>query len=277
MTTIIDLKEFRERFVTYVSYLYVRNNISFSNISDKIVYSETFRFLDDNNVSSFLQMPYEDFVYVLFNDHAKYYESKIPVELLWALDQYITVGLNLFIPIRRLFLLCPISEMIELFPVYHEMNEIQLVDYFKNKIINRNIFKSLKKKVNITYHELSVLTGINLITLKNFDKDNNFLYNTSFSNINALQKLLQIDSSILNKESNLLIIDRHVLENSMVKNNMINFLNNYYKSEVVIINYQPIFQIKVNNKTIYPADYIFEQAYRYATKTYLENSNNLLF
>ena len=198
-------------------------------------------------------------------------------ELIWASKMYLTLSLNLNIPLKTIVLLCPLKQMLELFEVNHETNDIQTIDYFKTNVLNNSILKALRKLRNVTVRQLSVMTGININTLNAYEKNNTNLYNASFSNIQLMMQALNVSCSFFKKESSFIPFNYLLLENKQIQAYMLNFFNDYYKKELSIKSMEPIIELNDKNKTIYVDEKLLSIAYKQAINLYLKDEVGLLF
>ena len=145
----IDFIELKNKFSDYISKLYTNNNISLDCINNTIIQNDIFDFLENNNTNKFLSYSYEEFVYKLYKTNSIYLKNEAISEIVWASKMFITLSLNLNMPLKTIALLCPLKEMVELFPAFHEMNDIQIINHFKQNILKKSILKELKKLRNI--------------------------------------------------------------------------------------------------------------------------------
>lgn len=273
----VDIIDLKDRFSDYINKLYTNNNISIFSISNTIIENDLFDFLEENKVKEFLSCSYEEFVYKLYKTNSIYTTNAQVSELIWASKMYITISLNLNIPLKTIVLLCPLKQMLELFEVNHEMNDTQTIDYFKNNILTTNILKALRKLRNITVRQLSVMTGINTNTLNAYEKDNSYLYNATYSNIKLIKEALNVSYSFFKKESSFIPFNYLLLENKQIQTYMLKFFNNYYKKELSIVSMTPIIKLNYKNKTYFIDDELLSIAYKKAINSYIENETSLLF
>lgn len=277
MKTNIDYLYFKDKFSSFINDLYVKNGLTLNSITDKLIESDLLDLSNEDNIQKLLEFEYEDFVYCLFKEHAKNLSNDKLAELIWSANSYLTISFNTLTPIKRVLLFCPLDRMVSLYDVYHEMNDIQLVDYFKKEIIKYNPLKALREKRGFTLHELSVLSGITTNTLKYYEKCEN-LSNVSVKNIDGLAKSLMVDNCIFIKEEKIAIYDLYnVAYNEKILRFMRDFLFMYYQKYIENISLLPVFEIEINNKKIYPKDIVFERAYNYAVKRYIKYEEELLF
>ena len=273
----IDIIELKDKFSDYLNKLYTNNKLSVDSISNTIIENNLFDFLEENKTREFLSCSYEEFVYKLYKINSIYVNNSQISELIWASKMYLTLSLNLNIPLKTIVLLCPLKQMLELFEVNHETNDIQTIDYFKTNVLNKSILKALRKLRNVTVRQLSVMTGININTLNAYEKNNTNLYNASFSNIQLMMQALNVSCSFFKKESSFIPFNYLLLENKQIQAYMLNFFNDYYKKELSIKSMEPIIELNDKNETIYVDEKLLSIAYKQAINLYLKDEVGLLF
>lgn len=273
----VDIIELKDRFSDYINKLYTNNKLSVDSISNTIIENDLFDFLEENKTREFLSCSYEEFVYKLYKTNSIYVNNSQISELIWTSKMYLTLSLNLNIPLKTIVLLCPLKQMLELFEVNHETNDIQTIDYFKTNVLNNSILKALRKLRNVTVRQLSVMTGININTLNAYEKNNTNLYNASFSNIQLMMQALNVSCSFFKKESSFIPFNYLLLENKQIQAYMLNFFNDYYKKELSIKSMEPIIELNDKNKTIYVDEKLLSIAYKQAINLYLKDEVDLLF
>lgn len=273
----IDFIELKNKFSDYISKLYTNNNISLDCINNTIIQNDIFDFLENNNTNKFLSYSYEEFVYKLYKTNSIYLKNEAISEIVWASKMFITLSLNLNMPLKTIALLCPLKEMVELFPAFHEMNDIQIIDHFKQNILKKSILKELKKLRNINTKKLSTITDININTLNSYEKNNEHLFNTSFNNISKIKNALNISYSFFKKESDFIPFSYTLLENDKIKNYLISFFNEYYGKPLNIKETYPILVLSDNKKTYYIDHELLKIAYKKAINKYLIINKELLF
>ena len=273
----IDFIELKNKFSDYISKLYTNNNISLECINNTIIENDIFDFMENNKTNEFLSYSYEEFVYKLYKINSIYLKNETISEIIWASKMYITLSLNLNVPLKTTVLLCPLKQMIELFPTFHEMNDTQTIDYFKQNILKISILKELKKLRNISTKELSIITSININTLNSYEKNNEHLFNANFDNISKIKKALNVSYSFFKKESDFIPFNYVLFKNDKIKNYLLSFFNEYYKKSLNIKETYPILVLSNNKKTYCIDDELLKIAYKKAINKYLINNKELLF
>lgn len=222
----INTTEFKIKFATLLSKLYYSASLSLEHISYIIAYSDVFDFVEKNDISSFMDKQYSELAKEYFNA-SLLHESNDINPIYWAGIQYINLLLYKKIPLNQLFILCPLKEMVSHYEIYHEMNEIQLIEEFMNNEYKRSLLSLLIKHNNTSYKKISVMTGISINTLKYYSKSNDILFKTSFDNIILLMKSLNVKSmSLFQKESSFINVNS-IFEDEEKRNDFIELTKKY--------------------------------------------------
>ena len=129
----------------------------------------------------------KDLFYMITN----YEVSNIEIEGIyndayWAGQSYFDLYQELKIPFSLLFLKLPLSKMLNIYPIYHEMDISSLVSYFISLNKEKTILRILCEKKKCSLSDISKKTNINLSTLKKYNESDSHLYSASFQNINKL-------------------------------------------------------------------------------------------
>ena len=112
---------------------------------------------------------------------------------MWLSEAYLRLYFRYHKAMSFIFLYIPLEKMIQLFDIYHEMDWRQLYHYSEEKISKASLLSLLLKERKMNVKELSVLTDIKYQTLKNYTRNNNLIYNASFSNIYMISSVLKAD------------------------------------------------------------------------------------
>jgi len=192
----------KNRLADYISRMISQVMFSFDEITNKIIYHDFFDFLEENQIDKFFNMSYEQITREIYNIEYRFNVSKeIPAEVYWAVSELLTISFNKMIPLKQVLLLCPLDEMVAHFNIYHEMNDLQIIDEFMSNEYKRSILRTLRLNRNITIPTLASLTGIKEVTLKAYEGDNEKLFSASFDNITKLKEVLGASDSLFNKDS----------------------------------------------------------------------------
>ena len=104
----------------------------------------------------------------------------------WAGQSYFDLQQELKIPFSLLFLKLPLSKMLNIYPIYHEMDISSLVSYFISLNKEKTILRILCENKKCSLNDICKKTNIKLSTLKKYNESDSHLYSASFQNINKL-------------------------------------------------------------------------------------------
>ena len=106
----------------------------------------------------------------------------------WCGYSYFELFLHTRKSFSYIFLKLPLNELIDLYPIYHEMDFTSLLEYFNEKEKKATILRLLCELNKISLPKLSNSIEINLSTLSKYNKNDEFLYKGSFENIIKISK-----------------------------------------------------------------------------------------
>lgn len=229
MVKIVNLNLLKKKFGTLLSKLYFSASLSLEQISYIITYHDYFSFMENNNLDLFLKMQYSEIAKEIFNVEIIFDSDDInPVY--WAGIQYINVATTLNIPLRQVFLLRPLKEMVAYYQIYHEINEKELINHFLNNEYKRSILSILMEEKNYSINNLATLTNISTNTIIHYKRDNNNLFNASFINIDKIRIALNLTNyDFFQKTSQFIMLTNASMENNEFKEKLKENICHYYK------------------------------------------------
>ena len=169
MIEIKDIETFRIKFSKLLSNAFHEAHISVDSINQALTYGNYFDFLESDDLSYFTDRDIDVSLRNIFGNTHAYERVDDRGELYWAGEQYVSIFLNTCFPLKTIFLLLPLYEMVSLFDKYHEMNKTQIIAYFNETMMKRSILKLLRKEKGFTVKELSILTNIPEQTIKYYE------------------------------------------------------------------------------------------------------------
>ena len=104
----------------------------------------------------------------------------------WAGLSYFDLQQELKTPFSLLFLKLPLSKMLDIYSIYHEMDLSSLVSYFVSLNKEKTILRILCENKKCSLNDICKKTNIKLSTLKKYNESDSHLYSASFQNINKL-------------------------------------------------------------------------------------------
>lgn len=207
--------EIKKKFGALLSLLFHGAHLEFSNITKKLIDSSFLDLFENNQLELFMDKSNEELVKELFPNSIINTEITNDIgPLYWSGIQYMNIFFNYRIPLKVIFLVCPLDNMVNKYDIYHEMNEKNLCDDFiKNEYQNNSILKKLRKDRNLTVRELSLLTQIKETTIRYYELNNNNLFEASSNNINSLMTTLDVDPIFFKKKSAYIPTNYNLLHN----------------------------------------------------------------
>lgn len=162
---------------------------SVASAIEKGIYSEIFdkplEYIFNNVCESYITA---DTSYGKFND------------AYWAGQSYFELQAYLKKPFSYIFLKLPLEKMMDLYPVYHEMDISSLKEYFSSIEYDKTIIRILCTNYHYSLSDISEKTGININSLVKYNANDENLYNSSFRNIYKLSHLFDVPINIFAKE-----------------------------------------------------------------------------
>ena len=106
----------------------------------------------------------------------------------WCGYMYFELFLRLKKPFSYIFLKLPLTKMIDIYSIYHEMDFSSLLEYFNEQEKKATILRLFCNKKNISLSKLSSATGINMASLSKYNASDEALYKASFQNVVKIAK-----------------------------------------------------------------------------------------
>lgn len=126
----------------------------------------------------------EDNSYGVFND------------AYWCGYAYYDLFLRTKKPFAYIFLKLPLTKMVDIYSVYHEMDFSALLEYFAKLCEEKTILRILCENHKISLRKLSLLTGISLATLSKYNADDDSLYKASFQNVIKISNYFNVPPTL---------------------------------------------------------------------------------
>lgn len=219
----------KDKFSNLLSKLVGDAKLSCNEITDRLIESDFLDMFEKNDISPFYDKSYEALIYDLFQKEVVF-SNELETDIYWCGIQYMNLFFNKRIPLKQLFVLCPLQEMRKYYNVYHEQNESKLIDVFMKKEYSNSILKVLRVKRGYSFRQLSLLTDISENTLKYYEINDN-LYKASFANVSRILFILNYSDSITKRKSDYVPSFVSLLENNDIKPNFEAFIHEYYNTK----------------------------------------------
>lgn len=95
-----------------------------------------------------------------------------------------------------IFLKLPLTKMIDIYSIYHEMDFSSLFNYFYELNKEKTILRALCEEKHCSLPKLSTSTGISKATLAKYNASDDALYNASFQNIYKISMYFEVPISL---------------------------------------------------------------------------------
>lgn len=222
----------KNKFATLLSKMVTDAKLSYNEITNRLIESEFLDCFENNNISIIYDKSYEAIIYDLFRKECAFSEEIDPV-VYWCGEQYISIFLNKRVPLKQLFLMCPLATIEKYYELYHQQNESKFIDLFMNKIYGESILKKLRKKRGYSARELAVLSSVSINTIKYYENNEN-LYKASFENINRILSVLEYSHSFVKEKTDYVPSFVSLINISEIKENFYTYIYSFYNSDVEI-------------------------------------------
>ena len=207
--------DIKKKFGALLSLLFHSAHLEFANITRKMIDSSFLDLFENNHLELFMDKSNEELAKELFPNSIIISETTNDIgPLYWSGIQYMNIFFNYRIPLKIIFLVCPLEKMVDKYDVYHEMNEKNLCDDFiKNELRDSSILKKLRKERDLSVRELSLLTKIKETTIRYYELNNNNLFDASLNNINSLMTVLNVNLIFFKKKSSYVPTNYYLFQN----------------------------------------------------------------
>ena len=198
---VTDSQQLKNKFGHLLSVL-ADNGITNESITETILTNAYFDLLESSNPTSFLKEEIPQICRDIFK-YEPYFGAKNELisEYVWAAEAYLSLAFNLLMPLKQIFLLCPLSEMLKHYYVYHEKGLDAFARLFKEQYQTVSILKTLRQNAGLSLRQLAVLSSINAQSLLIYESSNQKLFNASHSTIESLAASLHLSISFFRKQS----------------------------------------------------------------------------
>lgn len=227
MLDYVDVQSLKEKLGYLLARMKDGGGISTQQLSEKMIADPYFDFLERNNPRELLDLGYEEAGRRLFGPLFFLRNEIVEPSYLWAGKMYMTIAINVSLPLRVVFLLCPLEKMIGHFLVFHEMNDSQMVNEFMANEGQVSILKTLRHRNGISVRDLSLLSSLSEGTIGYYEKDNSNLRKASFSSLHSLAMALGVGDVFFLSQSNFLPFSYHYFEIKELRDPLLQRIKEY--------------------------------------------------
>lgn len=179
-----------QKVVTYLIANASKKGFAFPYIQRAIAYSDTFSEFEKSNVTSIAFDSVEK-IYLNIFGYQDSFEADDYGIYGWIGYAYIDLFLTYKVTFELMFYVLPIEEMINKYPVYHEMSITQLRDVFQSRI-RYSLLDALLKAKQISTKRLAETSGVSESTLRAIRYGSRNIDNLEFKSVIRIADTLNI-------------------------------------------------------------------------------------
>ena len=114
----------------------------------------------------------------------------------WSGISYFNLYLKTNKPFSYIFLKLPLEKMLDIYPVYHEMDFSSFYELFQQLEQEKTILRLLCEQYRKSLSKISKATGISVNTLMKYNASDEALYKASFQNIIKIANYFDVSISL---------------------------------------------------------------------------------
>ena len=178
-----DVKAMKELFAR-LFVIALQNKANLLSFTTLLARSELVKKIERDEYDDYFNKPLVDIFFDITGNRIKEDHSYgIYNDAYWCGYSYFELHLRTKIPFSYIFLKLPLTTMVDIYPVYHEMDFSSLLDYFSRLSEEKTILRLLCEQKGSSLTKVSKATGINVNTLAKYNADDAALYKASFQNV----------------------------------------------------------------------------------------------
>lgn len=194
-----EISNVRETF-SRLFVLAIRNKMNLNSFTSMLEKSDFIALIEKNKYDSLLNKPINLLFYEITRFDVKEDNSYgVYNDSYWCGQNYFDLHLKTNKSFSYIFLKLPLTKMMEIYTIFHEMDFTSLVDYFHKKCEEKTIIRLLCENKNKSLNDISKDTLIPLSTLKKYNMSDEYLYKASFQAISKLVLYFDVNYSLFRK------------------------------------------------------------------------------
>lgn len=175
----------------------IQNKINFHAFTKAIERSELIIKIEKNQYDDYFNKPLEQIFFDITNKHIDIKGSfGIYNDAYWCGYSYFELHRRTNKSFSFIFLKLPLSKMMDIYSIYHEMDFSSLLEYFHELDQKKTILRLLCEERKCSISKLSLATGISKATLSKYNADDASLYNASFQAIYKIAEYFDVPFSL---------------------------------------------------------------------------------
>lgn len=179
----INIKVVKELFAR-LFVLGIHNKMNFLAFTKAVEKSEFVRKIEDGQFDDYFNTPLEKIFFdITKREIDKDISFGIFDDAYWCGYSYFELHQKTKKSFAFIFLKLPLSKMMDIYSIYHEMDFSSLFNYFQKIDEEKTLLRLLCEEKNCSITKLSLKTGISKATLSKYNASDEALYKASFQNI----------------------------------------------------------------------------------------------
>ena len=191
-----DTRKVKEMFAR-LFVLAVQNKINLQSFTTNLEKSEFVSKIENDQFSEYYNFSLEKIFFDITNKSIEHDTSfGIYNDAYWCGYSYFEIQQRIKKSFAFIFLKLPFNKLMDLYPIYHEMDISSLLDYFLKKDNETTILRLLCLRKGCSIPELSLKTGISKATLAKYNASDESLRKASFATVNKIVTFFEAPYSL---------------------------------------------------------------------------------
>ena len=197
----LDLRMAKETFAR-LFVIAIQNEINFLAFTSSLERSVFANLIEEDVYDDYFNTPLTRIFFDITKMHIEKVASfGIYNDAYWCGYSYFELQQRLKKPFSYLFLKLPLSKMMDIYPIFHEMDFSALLEFFEKEKDKKTILRALCEQKRCSLSKVSAATGINQATLSKYNADDEALLKGSFQNVYKISKYFNAPVSLFSRNT----------------------------------------------------------------------------
>lgn len=197
----LDLRMAKETFAR-LFVMAIQNEINFLAFTTSLERSVFANLIEEDVYDDYFNTPLTRIFFDITKMHiGKDASFGIYNDAYWCGYSYFELQQRLKKPFSYLFLKLPLSKMMDIYPIFHEMDFSALLEFFEKEKDKKTILRALCEQRRCSLSKVSASTGINQATLSKYNADDEALLKGSFQNVYKISKYFNAPVSLFSRNT----------------------------------------------------------------------------
>ena len=191
-----DIHKYIDHFAQIVS-LCVSAKYNLNAITEILSRSQLVSDIEENEYSLMYEYtPYQNFKTIFPDAIVQDNSYQNFNDAYWCGFVYMNIMYEYKKPLTYIFYIMPLELLLDLYPVYHEMDISQIYERFEKEEQQESLLSRLLRSKNISATQLASKAKVPVKTIYHYKDDNKYLYKASFQTIMKLARALDVNPSV---------------------------------------------------------------------------------